>query len=321
PVLPGELLELAAFTAEYYLAPIGEVVRTMLPPDLEPWGAQRVRLTDRGALAAASGDEARVLGVLRDHGRLRVAELQELTGVAALPTLLERLRTQGKVVVEGSDRRAGTRYKPAVELAAGNVDELTSRVGRSPQGRAVVAHLAALGRPATVEELTEAVGSSPAVLRRLVKVGVLRSFLEVHRLSLDGHLLRGNTAPPVRLRPDQDEAVAELAAAITARGYQGFLLAGMTGSGKTEVYLRAARVALDAGRGVLLLLPEIALVPALARAVRERFGEQVAVLHSGLSGPERQQEWERVRGGSARVVLGARSALFAPVADLGLVVV
>ena len=321
PVLTAELLELAAFTADYYLAPIGEVVRTMLPPDLEPWGAQRVRLSDRGALAAVSGDEARVLEALREHGRLRVAELQERTGVAALPPLLERLRAQGKVVVEGSDRRAGVRYKPAVELAAGSIDELTARVGRSPQGRAVVAHLVGLGRPAMVEELTEAVGSSPAVLRRLVKLGVLRGFLEVQRLSLDGHLLARTSAPPIRLRPDQDAAVAELTAAIAAPGYQGFLLAGMTGSGKTEVYLRAARAALDAGRGVLLLLPEIALVPALARAVRERFGEQVAVLHSGLSGPERQQEWERVRGGFARVVLGARSALFAPIAYLGLVVV
>jgi primosomal protein N' (replication factor Y) len=319
--LSPHLLALGRWVADYYLAPIGEVVRTMLPPDLEPWGAQRVRITDRGALAAASGDEASVLDVLREHGRLRVAELQEKTGVAALEPLLERLRAHGKVVVEGSDRHAGARYRPAVELAAGDVAQLHARVGRSPQGRAVVAHLAALGRPATVEELTDAVGSSAAVLRRLVKLGVLRSFLEVQRLSLDGHLLRGAAAPPVKLRPDQDQAVAQLTAALATSEYASFLLAGMTGSGKTEVYLRAARAALDAGRGVLLLLPEIALVPALARAVRERFGEQVAVLHSGLSGPERQQEWERVRGGLARVVLGARSALFAPIANLGLVVV
>ena len=96
------------------------------------------------------------------------------------------------MVVEGSDRHAGARYRPAVELAAGDVAELTARAGRSPQGRAVVAHLAALGRPATVEEVTDAVGSSPAVLRRLVKLGVLRSFLEIQRLSLDGHLLRAH---------------------------------------------------------------------------------------------------------------------------------
>jgi primosomal protein N' (replication factor Y) len=321
PVLDAELLALAAFAADYYLAPLGEVLRTMLPPDLEPWGAQRVRLTDRGALALSGGDEGRLLAALRDGGRLRVAELQERTGIAALPPLLERLRQQGKVVVEGSERRASARYRPAVELAAGSVEEVGSRVGRSPQGREVVAYLASLGRPATVEEVTQAVGCTAAVVRRLVKVGALRSFLEIQRLSLDGQMLSREAPPPVRLRGDQQAAVARLLEALAAPGYRGFLLAGMTGSGKTEVYLRAARAALDAGRGVLLLLPEIALVPALARAVRERFGEQVAVLHSGLSGPERQQEWERVRGGLARVVLGARSALFAPIAKLGLVVV
>jgi primosomal protein N' (replication factor Y) len=321
PVLTADQLALAAFTAEYYLAPIGEVVRTMLPPELEPWGAQRVRLTDRGALALTGGPEGRVLEALREHGRLRVAELQARAGVDGLPALLERLREQSKVVIEGVDRHAGTRYRPAVELASGSVEELAARVGRSPQGREVVAFLAALGRPASVEEVTQAVGASAAVVRRLVKLGVLRGFLEVQRLSLDGHLLEGAPAAPITLRADQAHAVERLTASIAARAYQGFLLAGMTGSGKTEVYLRAARFALDAGRGVLLLLPEIALVPALARAVRERFGERVAVLHSGLSAAERQQEWGRVRGGLARIVLGARSALFAPVADLGLIVV
>jgi len=321
PVLTPELLDLAAFTADYYLAPIGEVVRTMLPPDLEPWGAQRVRITDGGAMALATGDEGRVLDVLREHGRLRIAELREKVGVDDLPALLERLREQGKVAVEGAERRAGARYRAAVELASGSAEEIDSRVGRSPQGRQVVEWLRALGRPATVEDVTQEIGCSPAVVRRLVKVGALRSFLEVQHLSLDGHLLGRGPAPPVTLRGDQDHAVARVTAALGEPGYQAFLLAGMTGSGKTEVYLRAARAALDAGRGVLLLLPEIALVPALARAVRERFGEQVAVLHSGLSGPERQQEWQRVRGGTARLVLGARSALFAPVADLALIVV
>ncbi len=238
----------------------------MLPPDLEPWGAQRVRLTDRGALALAGGDEGRVLAALREGGRLRVAELQERSGVVALAPLLERLREQGKVVVEGGERHAGSRYRPAVELASGHTEDLAGRVGRSPQGRTVVAFLAALGRPATVEEVTQAVSCTPAVVRRLVKLGVLRSFLEIHRLSLEGHLLGRGAAPPVRLRPDQEAALSRLRQALATPGYQGFLLQGMTGSGKTEVYLRAARTALDDGRGALLLLPEIALVPALARS-------------------------------------------------------
>jgi primosomal protein N' (replication factor Y) len=143
----------------------------------------------------------------------------------------------------------------------------------------------------------------------------------MQRLSLDAHLL-GRTPPPtISLRSDQAAAVHRLEEGLDAGAYAAFLLAGMTGSGKTEVYLRAARAARERDRGVLLLVPEIALVPALARAVADRFGDDLAVLHSGLSAVERRQEWERVRSGAARVVLGARSALFAPVVDLGLVVV
>ncbi|MGH9360997.1 MAG: replication restart helicase PriA, partial [Thermoanaerobaculia bacterium] len=169
----------------------------------------------------------------------------------------------------------------------------------------------------------------------LVQRGVLRQFTQVEKLPLDRHMLGANAfapgsdrggggAPgetPLVLRADQRQALEQLSAAVAAGRYAPFLLQGMTGSGKTEVYLRAAEAALAAGRSALLLVPEIALVPALARAAERRFGASLAILHSGLGGPERQQEWERVRRGEARVVLGPRSALFAPLADLGLLVV
>jgi primosomal protein N' (replication factor Y) len=123
------------------------------------------------------------------------------------------------------------------------------------------------------------------------------------------------------LRPDQDTALRRITASLDQREFAALLLQGMTGSGKTEVYLRGAEEALERGRSAILLVPEIALVPALARAVEQRFGEKLAILHSGLGTSERQQEWERARRGEARVVLGPRSALFAPVTDLGLIVV
>jgi len=105
------------------------------------------------------------------------------------------------------------------------------------------------------------------------------------------------------------------------RRFETFLLAGVTGSGKSEVYLRAAEATLAMGRGAVILVPEIALVPALARAVRERFGDRLALLHSAMPPAERHQEWERIRSGEASVVVGPRSAVFAPVPDLGLLVV
>ena len=354
PVLGVDLLALARFTAEYYLAPLGEVLRSMLPADLEPWGDRRVWLTDGGALAPARDElESQVIEALREGGRITVSELQARLGLPDLDPVLAGLEAAGRIA--GEDTRASQgrspRYVHAVELApalAGANGDRAARLaaaGRSAQGLAVVDYLAAVGRPATAAEVMAAAGCGAGVITRLVSRGVLRRFTQVERLSLDRHRLPSRAAgpgsavaagmpsppassasfapadPPFRLRPDQESAVAAVVDAIASRRFTPFLLHGMTGSGKTEVYLRAAAAALAHGRSAILLVPEIALVPALAREVLERFGERLAILHSGLGMGERNQEWERVRRGEAMVVLGPRSALFAPVADLGLLVV
>lgn len=323
PVLTADLLDLARFTAEYYRAPLGEVFRTMLPSNLPPWGDRRVRLTDAGALATPRNPgEAAVLDALREGGHLTLSELQARVGLPDLHTVVAALAEGGRVVAEERREGSGARYIAAVELAPGDKAAHLAAAGRSAPGRAVIEYLAAIGRPATVAEVAAAVECTPAVVRRLIGKGVLRQFTQVERLSLDRHMLPAREdSSGIVLRPDQEEAVGRLAGSIERREFNPFLLRGMTGAGKTEVYLRAADAALQAGRSVILLVPEIALVPALARAVEQRFGERLAILHSGLGTGERHQEWERVRSGGAQVVLGPRSALFAPVVDLGLLVV
>jgi primosomal protein N' (replication factor Y) (superfamily II helicase) len=323
PILPHDLLELASFIAEYYMAPVGEVLRNMLPSDLPPWGDQRIRLTDAGAFAVPHSPEERlVLEALRETGRMTLAELQGQVGIAGLDGVLAGLSESGKISGEALQPRS-TRYVNAVELAPGGLASHLAVAGRSAPGKAAIEYLHAIGRPATTAEVVAAIGCTPGVIRRLVSLGILRQFTQVERLSLDRHMLglRNQTAEPIVLRSDQDLALAEVMRVLQKREFAPFLLQGMTGSGKTEVYLRAARAALDQKRSVILLVPEIALVPALAREVEQRFGEDLAILHSGLGTGERHQEWERVRRGEAHVVLGPRSALFAPVADLGLIVV
>ncbi len=324
PVMGPELLALARFVAEYYLSPPGEVLRAILPPHLPPWGDRRLWLTDAGALAPPrSAAEAAVVAALREAGRLTAAELQARVRLPELPAVLDGLAAAGRIGREERERR-GARYVTAVELPPGDRAAQRQACGRSAPGRAVVDYLDAIGRPATVAEVGAVTGAGPAVVRRLVQRGVLRQFTQVEKLPLDRHMLDGGTAPagaPFRLRSDQEAALARLTEAAAAQAFAPLLLHGVTGSGKTEVYLRAAEAVVAAGRSVLLLVPEIALVPALARAVERRFGAGLAILHSGLGGPERQQEWERVRRGEARVVLGPRSALFAPLADVGLLVV
>jgi primosomal protein N' (replication factor Y) len=323
PVLTPDLLELAEFMADYYMTPIGEVIRSMLPSDLPPWGDQRVRLTDAGALAMPrSAEERLVLEALRETGRMTLAELQGKVGLEDLDSVLADLAEGGKLSGEALKPRS-TRYVSAVELAPGGLATHLAAAGRSAQGKAAIEYLHAMGRPATTAEVVAAIGCTPAVLRRLVNLGILRQFTQVERLSMDRHMfgMRDERGEPLVLRPDQNQALDALVRVFQRKEFSPFLLQGMTGSGKTEVYLRAAQAALDAGRAVVLLVPEIALVPALAREAEQRFGDQLAILHSGLGTGERHQEWERVRRGEARVVLGPRSALFAPVTGLGLIVV
>ncbi|MEM8962321.1 MAG: primosomal protein N', partial [Acidobacteriota bacterium] len=321
PVLPAALLELGGFISEYYLAPIGDTLKAMLPSSLPPWGERRITLTNAGAVAPPRDDgEAVVREALLASPRLRLAELQRQLGRADLAVIVEKMRVDGRVSVEETDRR-GIRYVKAVELKPGDAAEQDERVGRSAKGRAVLAHLRELGRPATLGELSKAVGCGPGVMRRLVGLGLLRQFTQPERLSLARHRLATTERPEIILRPDQQDSLDALEAALGADRYQAFLLRGMTGSGKTEVYFRLVATALEAGRGAILLVPEIALVPALARGARARFGDQLAILHSNLSTSERHQEWERIRRGEARVVLGPRSAIFAPLTHLGVVVV
>ncbi|HEV8582032.1 MAG TPA: primosomal protein N' [Thermoanaerobaculia bacterium] len=322
PVLTPDLLELARFVADYYLAPLGEVVRSMLPADLPPWGDRKVWLTSAGALAVPrSPDEEAVLEALREGGRMTVAELQSRVGPSDLDGILGALAEGGKV--SGEEHRArSSRYVNAVELAPGETATHLASAGRSPAGRGVVEYLAAVGRPATTAEVMAAAEVSAAVVRRLVSRGVLRQFTQVERLSLDRHMLGATEKKAeIVLRPDQEHTLGRLTAVLDRQEFAPLLLQGMTGSGKTEVYLRAAEEALRRGRTAILLVPEIALVPALARAVEQRFGEDLAILHSLLGTGERHQEWERVRRGEARVVLGPRSALFAPLQNVGLIVV
>ncbi len=321
PPLPADLLELAQFTSEYYFAPLGEVLASMLPQQLPAWGDRRVWLTPGGALAEPRNPlEARLRELLLEQGKLPLARIRELLPAPELAASVAGLEREGRLASDATENR-GSRYRAAFELAPLEGDEQRRRCGRSPAGAAAVDFLRSAGRPATSGELHEA-GASDAVLRRLVARGVLRRFLQPERRSLDRHLLgRDPDAGPIRLRTDQTVAVEELLAALSSGKFLRFLLEGVTGAGKTEVYLRAARAALEAGRGAILMVPEIALVPALAREATERFGTSLAVLHSGLGSGERHHEWERIRRGEARLVVGPRSAVFAPVADLGLIVV
>jgi primosomal protein N' (replication factor Y) len=227
----------------------------------------------------------------------------------------------------GADAR---RVRPLVELEVEATPEaeaaLTGGERLGVRQRAALRALAAGPRPA--RELAAIAGSDRGTLRRLEARGLVRTS-EVERRRRPSSPAVGAVSDGVRLTADQRRAVAAIAKALPASeekpaaagDTRSFLLHGVTGSGKTEVYLEAAREALERGRGAIVLVPEIALTPQTMDRFRRRFGERVALLHSRMPAGARYDEWRRLRSGEARVCVGPRSAVFAPVRDLGLVVI
>jgi primosomal protein N' (replication factor Y) len=175
--------------------------------------------------------------------------------------------------------------------------------------------------PKTQKDLETELDLTAAVLNSAVKKGWLKKkAVEVYRDPLAGFKDDEKTAP-IKLNDEQQHALDEIAKAIDEKKAETFLLEGITGSGKTEVYLHAISKALAQGRTALMLVPEISLTPQMVRQVKARFGQEVAVLHSALSEGEKYDEWRRIRRGETKVVVGARSAVFAPLKNIGLIVI
>ncbi len=226
---------------------------------------------------------------------------------AALPPGLNA-RRGGKAPI-----RRGVEYASPAPGAEGSLRTLGARAHAR---RAVLEWLLARGR-IPVEELRAAFPRGRPALTALARQGLVT--LETVPLAAGDDALLPASGAALPLTPDQAAALERIVGASGA--FRTFLLQGVTGSGKTEVYLQSIARAREAGRGALVLVPEIALTPQLAGRFRARFGAEVALLHSGLSDAERHSEWLRLRGGEARICVGVRSAVFAPVQDLGIVVV
>jgi primosomal protein N' (replication factor Y) len=307
PLAPPPLLDLAAWMADHYLAPPGECYRLVLPPA----GIRASRAVARLTGPLTADDSHPLLTALRD-GPLPVSTLARRLGRD--PTApLSRLRREGRVVVDQDLAAAGFRM---VQLAT-LTEEAVPPAGKAQQE--VIERLRAAGGRARVGDLVRDRPSLRGAVQRLARAGALR--LEEERETRGPELLPSLASAPPVPTGDQQAVLDPLLAAVDARRFEPFLLHGVTGSGKTEVYFRAVERALVQGRGAIVLVPEIALTPLLVRAARSRFGSTVTVLHSELAAGERHDQWWRIREGEARVVVGARSAVFAPVPDLGLLVV
>jgi primosomal protein N' (replication factor Y) (superfamily II helicase) len=327
PALTPELMQLGRWIAHYYIAPIGEVFRTMLPLSAEFRRVIGYRITDKGmdALHAAStvGSSLRsrqepehqmleyaVLNRLADGELMRAAALRSASGASreVLQTLLRKkwIAREDLSGVRDASRniQIATLGDVTGKLNA-NQQIIVEYLRAQPEQRASVAALRELAVPRTT-------------LQTLVRRGIVE-------LSQEPAGFRMSGLKPRKLEflfnPAQKAALDQINTAVDERQFLAMLLHGVTGSGKTAVYLSAMQAMLAKRRSAILLVPEIGLTPAMAADLHQIFGNEVAILHSALSDDERAEQWKRIRSGDSHIVVGTRSAIFAPVPDLALIVV
>jgi primosomal protein N' (replication factor Y) (superfamily II helicase) len=328
PALTPKLLELGQWIASYYLAAVGEVFRAMLPPVTEFSTQREIELTAAGRamaeelgknflLAESGGEESHALMQLAKKGKPLLFASAAKQGISA--ALLQRLQRRG--LVEIREVVKGRQRKTQRIIAWKTGDD------KKPQDAEKLERLRTLLEtdrgPLPLSQLLELAGVSRSLIERLVRDGVLVSWEEPLDPAEDP-FDSGYEPPAHTLNAEQESAFGAIRARFELGEFGVQFLHGVTGSGKTEVYLRAVQDALARGKTAIVLVPEIALTLWMGRQCRAWFGAQfegVAVLHSALSDMERAREWWRVRQGEARVVVGTRSAVFAPLENVGLIIV
>jgi primosomal protein N' (replication factor Y) (superfamily II helicase) len=331
PALPDELIELGRWIASYYVAPPGEVFRAMLPPQVDLRHEREFVLNELGR---ARRDELDA-GVNRSDSEVAELALLSLLNIAQKPIRADRLRKLpgGELAAERLLRRHQIEEREVTLHRRARVQKIvawndvhgepaTVRVpGSSAEKMARVYHVLTEERgPLPLPALAKLAMVSRPFIEALIREEKLKSWEEP--LAVEENLFDVGYTPPTNvLNPDQARELAEISSWLDEGVFHSGLLYGVTGSGKTEVYLGAVEAALARNKSALILVPEIALTLWVGRLCRARLGATVAVLHSALSETERAREWWRVRRGEARVVIGTRSAVFAPLEDLGLIVV
>ena len=325
-VLPEDALPLAAWIADHYLCDLGEAIRLFIPHGGRYLITRRFRLADASIPDSlrAHPDAGPVLRVLEAAPKeVTHAALRRLLPAARLSRALQLLKTHQLLAETATLRSPTARYRRVrlVEIAdAEEVERFCAASGKRAAARVACLRAAAQSGALRPADLTARAGVSVSVVTSLVKAGLLRVRWRTVRRT-PWQEATAEPAPPPTLTDEQAEAVQAIAEAVEAQRFASFLLYGVTASGKTEVFLRVIEGVLAAGRQAVVLMPEISLTAQAVGIYRGRFGDCVAVLHSALSTGERWDEWQRIHRGEASVIIGARSALFAPAAALGLIVV
>ena len=327
PLVSADLLWLTKWVSDYYLCPWGQVLKAAVPEGFRSRSVAVYDLMPEARQASdtwPAGRAGEVLRALERQGSMRRRDLAKAVGADNLAALLSRLRDQG-LVCENRQRlaprvreRTTTMVRLIPDTDATRTLEEQIRV-RAPRQADILACL--LEEPTcAMKTLRSRVAGARAAVKRLQQAGVVEAF-QAEDLRRVVPSSTPQSQPPPDLNEDQRRALEQIETDLAHPDGTPFLLHGVTGSGKTEVYMQAIARVLRQGKSAIVLVPEIALTEQLVQRFAARFDSRLAVLHSGLSGGERFDEWRRLARGDVRIAIGTRSAVFAPTWHLGLIIV
>ncbi len=323
--LNHDLLALALWMSERYMCPKIDAIHTVMPAGARMTGHRHLVALDNPALPETelTGTAKEIYNYIVQHGKTPLKELNKLYGIRKTRELLKKLAGYGLIETVGEMK---AKIRPLVvqtldtALEKEDLNRLLELLNtKAPKQAAVLKTVVEKGA-LTLRELAAQAGTTPATVRELVKKGYLAPRrAQVRR---DPYPARSFTATgPLSLTKTQASCLREITQVIDQNRQEVFLLHGVTGSGKTEIYLQAIAHCLGRGRQAIALVPEISLTPQMVERFKGRFGDMVAVLHSRLSTGERYDEWRQIKTGRVQVVVGARSAIFAPFEDPGLIII
>ena len=318
PIFPPEMIDFFRWISDYYIHPLGEVIRTALPAGVNVTETAVCSITEAGKIALknkTAGDDDKAALLLLEKAPLPIKALARTLKTHPSGTLLRSLHARGWMAVE--KKLTGARVRPKTERFVRAAKPIASTAALTRQREKILGCLQAVA-DMPLRQLIKAVPTTTGTVKSMARAGLVEIFEQRVYRDPFGEAVDADKA----LLPttEQSGAISRVMESIGS-GFAAFLLAGVTGSGKTEVYMQLAECVIQNGRTVLILVPEIALISQIERRFRSRFGDRIAVLHSGLSAGERFDQFLRIRSREAGIVLGARSAVFAPLTDIGLIVV
>lgn len=335
PVVSDELLRLCKWIADYYFAPLGEVLKASLPHGFSSSSKRIVRLAPSATpeqieeAKRASKPQARIFDLLAQHESILSSDLAKKTGLKNITTVLNELAAAGLIEMEEILPKQKTKLptKEVVLLERLDSDQLAAAIAglskKKKNARKLLEALAVLHHQGVQEiflsDLLKKSGTTSATVKEFRASGLLA--LEKREIKTQQSFGTEEQTLAIALNDTQKNVLSALQTAMDAGTNKTFLLHGVTGSGKTQVYIEALRHCLEGGKTAIVLVPEISLTPQTARRFKSHFAERVAVVHSNMSANERHEVWQRARRGEYRVVIGPRSAVFAPLNNLGLIVV